>query len=337
LPSYKYKSYENIFLKKYSSSSNNYLIDKPKSLSFNKTKIKPKFYSHNIKSKSPEIKDIFLSPNKQFIYMKPEIINTLKLFTKELNKPPFIPITTYNINNTFINKTMNDYGITKIDEQAIYLKIINTIIYVSYPVFKNNLEKCFDKFIEFIKSNNITDITIVIDTSTIYSSIFWTTQHFFHYLNKKSIKLNIDFINNLSDIKKKTGGYYLILNDCINEENTLNIKKLLSKNHFFIVSPYIIKHIHEKIEEQQKINTNIHLFNVMVVSPLYSTLTKKEIEIITNSAQLKLYLYPMLNKHLIYFDHYLYYGNFILINPLINKTIPDIYLKHNIQRFKFKR
>jgi hypothetical protein len=294
LPSYKFNSYDNINLKKYSSSSNNSQINKSK------------------------------SPNK------------LTDFIKELNKPPFIPIYTYKIDSTFINKIINDYNINKINQKNIFEKIINNIIHVSYPVFKDNLEKCFDKFIEFIKSNNITKITIVINTSTIYSSTFWTTQHFFYYLNKKSIKLNIDFINNLSDIKKKTRGYYLILEDCIYNEDDFKLKKLLSKNHFFIISPYIIKKIYEKIEEQQKINNNIYLYYSMIILSIYANLTSKENEIIKKSYKLQKYLQKTLYKYVIYFDHNIYYKYTDFIFPLINNTIPSVYYKDDIKKFKDK-
>jgi hypothetical protein len=326
--------------KEYSSNSNNKIINGVKSASLNKRKISHRFLSDykNRQIAKRVSKSLFKSPNKQHDIMRKNKLIILKSFIDKLNIPPLIPVKSYEITDTNVNKFIKKYNITKTNEKKLLAKIVKHIIHVTYDIFHSKLYECFDEFVKYITDHNIKLVTIIINTKNIYTSSFWIAQNLFHYLKEKSIKLDFDFIESISNINT-TDGHYLILDDCLyNDAITYhNLNKIKPTYNFFIISPYVTNKIFQFLSKNKK----THLFKSVVFNNINFHLTTTEDNLMVDSDILESFN----NIPLIYFDHNINIYNTptinddLIIEDFVDSVIPSIYLKAHLEKYsaRFKQ
>jgi hypothetical protein len=181
-------------------------------------------------------------------------------------------------------------------------------------------------------------VTIIINTKNIYTSSFWIAQNLFYYLKEKSIKLDFDFIESISNINT-TDGHYLILDDCLyNDAITYhNLNKIKPTYNFFIISPYVTNKIFQFLSKHKK----THLFKSVVFNNINFHLTTTEDNLMVDSDILESFN----NIPLIYFDHNINIYNTptinddLIIEDFVDSVIPSIYLKAHLEKYsaRFKQ
>jgi hypothetical protein len=173
---------------------------------------------------------------------------------------------------------------------------------------------------------------IIINTKNIYSSSFWIAQNLFYYLKERSIKLDFEYIESISNIHT-TDGYYLILDDCL-YNNTItyhNLDKIKPIYNFFIISPYVTNKIFQFLSKYK----NTRLFKSVVLNNINFHLTAAEDNLIVDSDILESFN----NIPLIYFDHNINLYNTpaisddLIIENFVDSIIPSVYSKAHLEKY----
>ena len=280
-------------------------------------------YLRELKIKSPKSK-VLKEPKVLKEHKKPKKDNKIREteILKRLKKRPIIPSKSYKKNE----KNIEEYiELTKDKIREEIGKFFKITRHISYKEFIKKLYENFDNLIEYCEKKDIESISLYlgkIDESEekdniINKSNLWIAQHFYQYVKIKKIKININIIFHLKEIKNKD--FILILDDCsytgtqlssLFYENREIINKY-SNVQFYILTAFISKYAKHIIKETIKdylkeSNKVIFSKKSVIIEPLKKLMTKEEIK------RLKKYyideqkiseIISLEDKYPIYFDH----------------------------------
>ena len=250
--------------------------------------------------------------SKIFDFINPKDIELQNIYNIIRDKP-LKPYKNYKFNKKKIN---NYYKLIIPELIPIIKKIIQNVIYISYPEYIKELLEKINKLQLYLNENKIKTVKLFI--FKIDTTNRWVSQHLFHHLKK----VNIIIINDINHIINND--FVIYADDYIH----ININELFidKKYTLYILTSYINSNIHKKILLNKKSNIKLLLADdIKIVYTLRKILTANEIKLFNKYTKINLSkLYNIYSDYNMYDSKYvpydIYQGHIFNDNYLNEKT-----------------
>jgi hypothetical protein len=225
---------------------------------------------------------------------------------KELQKKPIIPNKSYPLNKDNVKIFLSEL---KEPKKSLAEIIFKNTKHVSYKMFKYILKFNFKEFIHYCRVHNIKSVVLFlgqeeINKKSIKKSNFWVAQHFYQYVKKLEIDIEILIIYNKDDILNLTKDQIvLVLDDCsytgsqISSEINYSLSsKQLENFNIYVLIAFISNNAMDYIKNSITSKKIIFSNNNIIINPISHYLSKDEIKKYNK-------IYKLDSHYPIYFDH----------------------------------